>query len=362
MEAPNNTFDGTAGSHALAAAGQRERSAHRRSDSALSAYTLIVALILLPALLATPLAAEAQQSTRAPRIGFLSATFPGAALDAFRQELRELGWVEGQNIVVDYRFAEGRSHRLPDLAAELVQLKVDIIVAEATQGVAAAKNATEAIPIVMISGSADPVGLGFVASLARPGGRVTGLSYSVGPEIVAKQLELLKEIVPKVRRVAILSNPASPVQPLLIREVGAAARSLGIQLQLLEVRGPKEIEGAFAAMAKERLGALLVVPDAMFVIYGTRLATLAAHGRLPAAYGVRANVEAGGLMSYGPSLRDLYRRSATFVDKILKGAMPGDLPVEQPTKFELVINLKTAKALGLTIPQVLPQRANEIIQ
>ena len=188
------------------------------------------------------------------------------------------------------------------------------------------------------------------------------MSYSVGPEIVAKQLELLKEIVPKVRRVAILSNPASPVQPLLMREVGVAARSLGIQLQLLEVRDPTEIEGAFAAMAKERVGALLVVADSMFVVHRTRLAALAAKGRLPAAYGVRINVDAGGLISYGPSMRDLFRRSATFVDKILKGAKPGDLPVEQPTTFELVINLKTAKALGLTIPQVLLQRANEIIQ
>ena len=320
---------------------------------------------LTSGLLAAPLAAEAQQLTGVARIGFLAAAASGMSspeLDAFREGLRELGWLEGQNIVVDYRFVRGRFHRLPDLAAELVQLKVDIIGAEATQGVAAAKNATETIPIVMISGSADPVGLGFVASLARPGGRVTGLSYSVGPEIVGKQLELLKEIVPKVRRVAILSNPANPVQPLLIREVDAAARSLGIQLQLLEVRDPNEIEGAFAAMAKQRVGALLVVPDAMFVAHRTRLTALAAKGRLPAAYGLRPDVVAGGLMSYGPSLRDLYRRSATYVDKILKGAMPGDLPVEQPAKFELVINLKTAKALGLPLPQALLQRADEILQ
>jgi putative ABC transport system substrate-binding protein len=327
--------------------------------------TLIAVLILLPALLAAPLAVEAQQSTRVRRIGFLSAatsSVSSPALDAFRQGLRELGWVEGQNIVVDYRFAEGRSDRLPDLAAELVQLKVDIIVAEATQGVAAAKNATETIPIVMISGSADPVGLGFIASLARPGGHVTGLSYSVGPEIVGKEMELLKEVVPKVRRVAILSNPASSIQPLFIREVSGATRSLGVQLQLLEVRGPNEFEGAFAAMAKERVGALLVVADADFIFRRTWLAALAARSRLPAAYGARVHVEAGGLMSYGPSVRDLFRRSATFVDKILKGAKPGDLPVEQPTKFELVVNLKTAKTLGLTIPQALLQRADEVIQ
>jgi putative ABC transport system substrate-binding protein len=316
-------------------------------------------------LLAAPLAAGAQQASKVYRIGFLSAATSSVSspvLDAFRQGLRARGWVEGQNMVVDYRLTEGRSDRLPDLAAELVQLKVDIIVAEATQGVAAAKNATTTIPIVMISGSADPVGLGFIASLARPGGNVTGLSYSVGPEIVGKELELLKEIVPKVRRVAILSNPASPVQPLFIREVNGAARSLAVQLQLLEVRGPNEFAGAFAAMAKERVGALLVVADAVFVFHRTRLVDLAARSRLPAAYGTRPTVEAGGLMSYGPSVRDLFRRSATFVDNILKGAKPGELPVEQPTKFELVINTKTAKALGLTIPPSLLQRADQVIE
>jgi putative tryptophan/tyrosine transport system substrate-binding protein len=331
----------------------------------LRAYTPITVLILLPALLAAPLAASAQQAATVPRIGFLSAATSGVSspvLDAFRQALRELGWVEGQNIVVAYRLAENRSDRLPDLAAELVQLKVDIIVAEATQGVAAAKNATKTIPIVMISGSADPVGLGFIASLARPGGNVTGLSYSVGPEIVGKELGLLKEIVPTVRRVAILSNPASPVQPLFIRELNSAARSLGVQLQPLEVRAPNEFEGAFAAMAKERVGALLVVADAMFVFHRRRLVDLAARSRLPAAYGTSATVEAGGLMSYGPSVRDLFRRSATFVDNILKGAKPGELPVEQPTKFEMWVNLKTAKALGLTIPPSLLLRADEVIQ
>ncbi len=330
---------------------------------------IVLAVALAFSVLLAPLAADAQQAAgKVYRIGFLSVlgaptpSTPAGGLDAFRQVLRELGWVEGQNIVIDYRFAEGRFDQLPDLAAELVRLKVDIIVAVATQGVAAAKNATETIPIVMISGSADPVGLGFIASLARPGGNVTGLSYSVGPEILGKGLELLKEIVPKVRRVAILSNPASPVQPLFIREVKVAARSLGVQLQLLEARGPNEFDGAFAAMAKERVGALLVVADSIFILHRTRLADLAARSRLPAAYGGRENVEAGGFMSYGPSVRDLFRRSATFVDKILKGAKPGDLPVEQPTKFELVINLKTAKALGLTIPPSVLIRADEVIQ
>jgi ABC-type uncharacterized transport system substrate-binding protein len=321
-------------------------------------------LTSLAGALVAPLAAEAQQPAKVPRIGFLSAVTSGVSpvLDAFRQGLRELGWVEGQNIVVDYRLTEGRPDRLPDLAGELVQLKVNIIVAEATQGVSAAKNATTTIPIVMISGSADPVGLGFVTSLARPGGNVTGLSYSVGPEIVGKELGLLKEMVPKVRRVAILSNPANPVQPLLIREVKGAARSLGVQLQHLEVRGPNDFEGAFAAMANERAGALLVVADAELIFHRKRLADLAARSRLPAAYGVRASVEAGGLMSYGPSVRDLFQRSATFVDRILKGAKPADLPVEQPTKFELVINLKTAKALGLTVPPALLARADQVIE
>jgi len=315
--------------------------------------------------LAAPLAAEAQPAGKVPRIGFLGGRTPSDTsplLDAFRQGLHELGWVEGQNIVLDYRFAEGRFDRLPDLAAEVVRLKVDIIVAAGgTPTAAAAKNATGTIPIVMIA-VRDPVGTGLIASLARPRGNVTGLSDSAGLEIVGKQLELLKETVPKIRRVAILSNPANLYHPLAIRELNAAPRSLGMQLQLLEARGPNEFDGAFAAMAKERVGALLVLADGMFNLHRTRLADLAARSRLPAAYGWREYVEAGGLMSYGPSLRDLFRRSATYLDKILKGAKPGDLPVEQPTKFELVINLKTAKALGLTIPPSVLRRADEVIE
>jgi putative tryptophan/tyrosine transport system substrate-binding protein len=300
-----------------------------------------------------------------PRIGFLSLTSPSdrpPLLDAFRQRLRELGWVEGQNIVIDYRYAEDRVDRLPDLAAELVRLKVDLIIASAgTQVATAAKNATETIPIVMIF-VRDPVGTGLIASLARPGGNVTGVSGTAGLEMFAKQLDLLKETVPKLRRVAILSNPANAYHQLAIREVNVAARSLGVQLQLLEARGPNEFDGAFAAMAKERVGALLVLSDAIFGSHRTRLADLAARSRLPAAYGVRDSVEAGGLMSYGPSFLDSYRRAATYVDKILKGAKPADLPVEQPTKFELVINLKTAKALGLIIPQTLLLRADQVIE
>jgi len=316
-------------------------------------------------LLAAPLAAEAQPAGKVPRIGFLSTTSSSdrpALVDAFRQRLRELGWVEGQNVVIDYRYAEDRVDRLPDLAAELVRLKVDLIVASAgTQVATAAKNATETIPIVMIF-VRDPVGNGLIASLARPGGNVTGTSGSAGLEWVAKQLELLKETVPKIRRVAILSNPDNAYHQLAIREVNVAAQSLGVQLQLLEARRPNEFDGAFVAMAKERVGALLVLSDAVFSSHRTRLADLAARSRLPAAYGVRESVEAGGLMSYGPSILDSHRRAATYVDQILKGTKPAELPVEQPTKYELVINLKTAMALGITVPSSLLARADEVIE
>src|SRR5829696_8030827 len=279
-------------------------------------------IALVGGAIACPVGVRAQQQTgNVPRIGFLSLTSPSdrpPLLDAFRQGLRELGWVEGQNVVIDYRYAEDRVDRLPDLAAELVRLKVDLIVSAGTQGVTAAKNATETIPIVMI-GVRDPVGTGLIASLARPGGNVTGVSGSAGLEIVAKQLELLKETVPKIRRVAILSNPANAYHQLAIRELNVAARSLGVQLQLLEARGPNEFDGAFAAMAKERVEVLVVVSDVIFNNQRTRLADLAARSRLPAAYGVRESVEAGGLMSYGTSFLDLHRRSAAYVDKDPEG-------------------------------------------
>ena len=318
---------------------------------------------LTGSLLAAPLAAGAQQVGKVSRIGYLSAgsdTANPRVREAFRQGLRELGWVEGQNIIIEYRWAEGRFDRLPDLAAELVRLKVDVLVAAPTPAALAAKNATGTIPIVGMS-LTDPIGLGLVASLARPGGNVTGVSYSVGAEIFGKDLELLKEVVPRVRRVAVLSNPASPARPLTISNVKDAARSLGLQLQLLEARGPRDFDGAFAAMAKERVGALLVVTDPAFIPHRARLVDLAVKNRLPSIFTQREDAEAGGLMSYGPRLSDLHRRGATYVDKILKGAKPADLPVEQPTKFELVINLKTAKALGLTIPQSLLGRADEVI-
>jgi putative tryptophan/tyrosine transport system substrate-binding protein len=225
----------------------------------------------------------------------------------------------------------------------------------------AAKNTTRTIPIVMIN-AAEPVELGLVASLARPGGNVTGLAWSVSFEIIGKGVELLKETVPKVRRVAVLANPANSGNVLAVRDVTAAASSSGVQIQLLEARGPADFDGAFAAMAKERAGALLVVADGMFMLHRTRLADLAVKNRLPSMHGMREQVEAGGLMSYGPSLVANHRRAAVFVDKILKGGKPADLPVEQPTKFELVINLKTAKALGLTIPQALLLRADQVIE
>src|SRR5262245_23257167 len=314
-------------------------------------------------LLGAPLLAEAQPPGKVYRMGYLysgSATSSPRAPEAFREGLRELGWVEGRNIVIDYRFAEGRFDRLPDLAAELVRLKVNVIVAWPTPPAIAAKNATGTIPIVMI-GVGYPIELGLIASLARPGRNVTGVSFNVGEEI-GKGLELLKETLPKVRRVAILSNPANPGHAQAVSIVQAAARSLGLQLRLLEAREPNQLEGAFAAIAKDRVEALLVVTDSMFISQRVRLADLAAKNRLPAIFGVREFVDAGGLISYGVSVPDLMRRAATFVDKILKGAEPADLPVEQPTRFELVINLKTAKALGLTIPQSILIRADEIIQ
>jgi len=323
-------------------------------------------IALVGGAIACPMGVRAQQQAgKVPRIGFLSLTSASDRpflLDAFRQRLRELGWADGQNIVIDYRYAEDRVDRLPDLAAELVRLKVDLIVASAgTQVATAAKNATETIPIVMIF-VRDPVGNGLIASLARPGGNVTGTSGSAGLEWVAKQLELLKETVPQIRRVAILSNPDNAYHQLAIREVNVAAQSLRVQLQLLEARRPNEFDGAFVAMAKERVGALLVLSDAVFSSHRTRLADLAARSRLPAAYGVRESVEAGGLMSYGPSILDSHRRAATYVDQILKGTKTAELPVEQPTKYELVINLKTAMALGIIVPSSLLARADEVIE
>ena len=322
-----------------------------------------LAVVLALGLTLAPLSAGAQQAEKVPRIGYLlvpSRSDRTPLRDAFVQGLRDLGWVEGKDVVIEQRFADGRADRLPELAAELVRLKVDVIFAASTAVAVAAKNATSTIPIVAPTMS-DPVKLGLVASIARPGGNVTGLSYSVGLEIFSKQLELLKQSVPKVRRVAILLNPANPSHAGTIADLKVAARSLGVQIQFLEARNLDEIAGAFAAMTRERAGGLLVVSDPIFDFHGPRLAELAVKNRVPAMYGLRSQTEAGGLMSYGIDIRDNFRRAATYVDKILKGAKPGALPVEQPTKFELVINLKTARALGLKIPPSVLGRADQVI-
>ena len=320
-------------------------------------------------LIASPLTVASQQVGKVRRIGYLApgasaaaqSTMAAQSIAAFRQALRELGWIEGQNIVIDYRFAEGKYDRLPELAADLARLNVDVIAATTTPAAVAARNATDTIPIVMFL-VGDPIGLGLVASLARPSGNVTGLTYSVGVEGFGKQLELLKEIVPKARRVAVLWNPANPSAALATSNVKVAARSLGVELQLIDARDVEEFEGAFAAMAKGRAGALLVVSDPSYGVQGARLADLATRYRLPSVHGVREMVEAGGLMTYGPSVPDNFRRGAGYVDKILRGSKPGDLAVQQPIKFELVINVKAAKALGITIPQSMLLRADELIE
>jgi putative ABC transport system substrate-binding protein len=316
-------------------------------------------------LLALPLAGEAQQPRKVPRVGYLSPGSPSDPLrqrrfEAFRQGLRELGYVEGQNIAIEPRWAEGKYDQYSALAADLVRLKVDVIVAVGGRATQDAQQATRTIPIVM-SVVIDPLGSGLVASLARPGGNVTGLTI-MASDLVGKQFEVLKEVVPKVSRVALLWNPANPGSAPQLREAEAAARALGVRLQTLEARVPQEIDSAFAAMTRERAGALVVLGDAIFVNQRRQIAELAMKNRLPAISFAREHAEAGGLMAYGANFLDLERRAATFVDKILKGAKPADLPIEQPSKFELVINLKTAKTLGLTIPRSLLQRADEVIQ
>ncbi len=322
---------------------------------------LIVTLAL--GILAAPLTAQVRQPAKVYRIGVLSGSGRTSAphvRQAFYQRLRDLGYVEGQNIIIEWRWAEGKLDRLPDLAAELVQLNVDLIVATAPAPVLAAKNATRTIPIVMVF-TPDPVQLGLVASLARPEGNITGLS-SMSIDLSAKQLELLKEAVPKILRVAVLMNPANPWHALGLKEVGVRAQALALDLEILEVRRPEEFEDAFSAITRKRGGAVLVLADPMFFTHRTRLAELAAKHRLPAVYGLREHVEAGGLMSYWPNTVDSTRQATTYVDRILKGAKPGELPIEQPTRFELVINLKTAKALGLTIPPSVLVRADQVIQ
>jgi ABC-type uncharacterized transport system substrate-binding protein len=314
-------------------------------------------------LLAVALIAEAQQPKKVPRIGFLFATFASAQesrVEAFKQGLRDLGYIEGRNITIEYRYAEGKLDRLPALAAELVGLKVDVIVTGGPQATRPAKKATATIPIVMAFDS-DPVGNGFVASLARPGGNVTGLS-ALSPEISGKQLELLKEIVPKLSRLAVLGNSAEPANPQSLREIDLAAGTSGVQLQYLDVLGPKDIETAFRAATKGRADALLALASPILNNQRTQIAELAVKSRLPAIYFRPEFVEDGGLMSYATSFIELSRRAAWYVDKILKGAKPADLPVEQPTKFEFVINLKAAKQIGLAIPQRVLTRADKVIK
>ncbi len=314
-------------------------------------------------ILSAPLASAGQYPAKIPQIGSLWLGSPSLAtpyVEAFRQGLRELGYVEGQNIVIEWRFAGSRAELLPDLAAELVRLKVDLIVATAGPSVRAAKQATTTIPIVMAF-SGDPVGTGLVPSLARPGGNITGLSF-MAPDLSAKRLELLKEAFPKISRVAVLFDVTDAVSALEFRETQVAARALGVKLRSMEVREPNDFETAFLALPRERTDSLLTFAHALTIPHRGRIVDLAAKSRLPAMYGLREFSDAGGLMAYGPSLPDLFRRAAFYVDKILKGAKPADLPVEQPTRFELVINLKTAKALGLTIPQSILIRADQVIQ
>jgi putative ABC transport system substrate-binding protein len=308
-----------------------------------------------------PLAARAQQSAKLPTIGFLGSTTPARQSQwtaAFVQQLRELGWIEGRTVAIQYRWAEGQSERFAEIAAEFVQLKVDVIVTVGA-AVGAAKQATAVIPIVFAV-AGDPVGSGLVASLARPGGNVTGLSLQ-NTDLAAKRLELLREVVPGLRRFAILGNIGYRGAELEMNEIQEAARKLALEIDMLEIRHAEDIALAFEAV-KGRADALYVVPDALVSTYRIRINTLALGARLPTMYNFREYVEGGGLMSYGPNVADLFRRAADHVNKILRGTKPGDIPVEQPTKFDLIINLTTAKALGLVIPESFLLRADEVIE
>jgi ABC-type uncharacterized transport system substrate-binding protein len=316
------------------------------------------------ALLAAPLAIEAQQTGEVYRIGVLEVAgvaSNAANLSAFRQGLAQLGYVEGQNFVIEYRSADGRPGRFSDLATELAGLKVDVIVTRGTPATLAAKQATQTIPIVMAS-SGDPVVEGIVASLARPGGNVTGLHIMAPAELGGKRLQLLKEAVPGSSRIGILWNPGDLHAPLIVSDTERIARAMGVQLKSLEVKRSEPFEQVFETALFGQIDALIAVEDYFTFAYRTRILDFAAMSRLPAIYGLREFVDAGGLMSYGTDRRDLYRRCATYVHRILTGASPADLPVEQPTKFELVISLKTAKAIGLTIPQSLLLRADQVIE
>ena len=329
------------------------------------ALVIAIVIAIVYGVLCTPVILVAQDAkpgkmARIGRLSPLSAASDMPNLGAFRKGLRDLGWVEGKDFALETRFADGKTERLPELAAQLVREGVDVILAGSTPGVLAAKRATSTIPIVMVT-TGDPVGGGLVASLAHPGANVTGVT-ALAQVLSVKRLELLKETVSGATRLAVLANPTSPYTEPFLKERDSAAHALGLQLQVVEVHDPAKLEQAFAAMARERAGALLVLTDVMFINQRRRIVELAAKSRLPAIYPEREFVSAGGLMFYGASLVDMYARAAAHVDKILKGAKPADLPVEQPTKLELVINLKTAKALGRTIPSSVLARADQVVQ
>jgi len=320
-------------------------------------------LISLAGALAAPLAAGAQQPPKVARIGYLGYGAPGSdpsGIDGLRHGLRELGYVEGQNIAVEYRYAENRPERLPLLLRELIDLKVDVLLAQGTTVTASAKHHATKTPVVTVSG--DPVGSGFVQSLARPGGNITGLSFALGTTFSGKWLELVREIVPKASRVGIMWNPTSHLGAASLEEMKVLAPGFSLQLSSHPVRTSEEIDAAFASATRAHVGALIIQTDPLVVSQTTQIVRLATVSGIPTVYSLREFVDAGGLVSYGPSLFDLWRRAAAYVDKILKGAKPADLPIEQPTKFELVINLKTAKTLGLTIPPALLARADQVIE
>jgi putative tryptophan/tyrosine transport system substrate-binding protein len=323
----------------------------------------IIVVLLVGLTLASVHLVEAQQTKKVPHIGVISPAFPSAAapfIEAFREGLHDLGYIEGKNIVIEYRYAEGKEDRLPALAAELVHLKVDVIVAGGGNASLAAKNATKNIPIVVASAS-DPVGTGLVASLARPGGNITG-STLINPDLSGKRLELLKEAIPRLSQVAVLVYRDNPAATLMLKETETAGQSLGLQLQILEVRNTDELENAFGVVKKGHSEAINVLSSAFFGGERKKIVDLASRTRLPTMYFDKQFVESGGLMSYGANVADLFRRAANYVDKILKGAKPADLPVEQPTKFEFVINLKAAKQIGLTIPPNVLARADKVIK
>jgi len=325
------------------------------------ALTLVVAFTL--SVLLTPPATEAQQRDHLPRVGYLgtsSALLEPELVKAFREGLRDLGYVEGRNILIEYRWAEGNYQRYPDLVADLVNLKVDLILTTGTPGALAAKRATQTIPIVMAV-AGDAVGAGLVSSLARPGGNVTGLT-AINPDLEGKRLGMLREVFPKLTTLAVLLNPANPYTAVSWEQTKVSAKALGIKLQPLELRDPEEFKDAFAKLARQRPDGITMVSDRFLLAHRTQIVDFVAKTRLPAMYPYGDFVVAGGLMSYSPSYEDLFRRAATYVDKILKGAKPADLPVEQPTKFELVINLKAAKTLGLTVPASVLARADQVIE